>query len=143
QLVEEADARTDVVERAAVRESGGEDARDGRVRRQWIAVQRDLVPVRRLEEILERLRRRLDDVRVVADRDRAPVVAVPAGPRILHPSWDRLVLRDLVGLVQALVRTGDRERRSDVDHIGRTRVALERADRLVFLGGAAVRIVLG
>src|SRR2546426_7820099 len=47
---------------------------------------RSLALVVRLEQVLPRFRRGLDDVGVVADRDRAPVVAGPEAARVLHRS---------------------------------------------------------
>ena len=115
---------------------------DRRVRRERAAVDRDLALVLRLHQVLERLRRVRDERLVVADRDGAPVVAHPVAARVLQRARDRLVVRVEVLRVQTLVRACDRERDADVDDIRRTRVALERANRLVLLRGAAVGVVV-
>src|SRR6266849_5043165 len=109
QLCEEVDAWTDIGQRAAVRERRREDAGDGRPGRERRAVERDLALVLALEQVLPRLGRGLDDVAVVADRHRAPVVAGPEATRVLHRARDRAEVAVEVLPEEALGGPGDRE----------------------------------
>src|SRR5450755_1314473 len=79
QLLEVGHARRDVAERAAVGQRGGVDRREGGARLRRVAVDRDLVLVRRLEQVGERGRRGGDLRRVVAD-GHVPAVVGVVGP---------------------------------------------------------------
>ena len=140
--LEEVDARPDVAERAAVRDRGREHAGDGRARRERAAVQGDPVPVIGLEQVGPRLRHVRDDRAVDAERDDAVVVADPEAAAVLHRARDGSEVAVEVLRVEALVGAVDRERRPDVEDVRSALVALERPDRLVLLGGRAVRVVV-
>ena len=115
---------------------------NGRARRQRAAVQRHLVLVLRLQQVVPRLRHVRDDGAVDAERDHAPVVADPEAAAVLHRARHAAEVVVEVLRVQALVGAGDRERRADVEDVGRARVALERAHGLVLLRGRAVGVVV-
>src|SRR5581483_1246216 len=87
-----------------------------------------------------RRRRGLDEIGVVADRDRAPVVAHPVAARVLHVARDRVEVLVLVLREQTLGRAGDRESGTVVDGVGGARISLERLDGLVLFRRAAVRV---
>ena len=99
---EPVDARPDVLHGAAVCERRPEHTRDRRARLQGTAVERDLALVLRLRQVLPGGRWVADQILVVADRDRAPVVAVPVATRVLHRTRDRRELRREVLRVQTL-----------------------------------------
>ena len=142
QPLEVVDPRADVRQRAAVRERGRVDAGEGGARRQRAAVQRHLVLVLRLQQVVPRLRHVRDDGAVDAERDHAPVVADPEAAAVLHRARHAPEVVVEVLRVQALVGAGDRERRADVEDVRGARVALERADGLVLLRRRAVGVVV-
>ena len=140
-LCEPVDSGGDVRERASVRERCRKDTCERRAGRERAPVQGDLVLVLGLEQVGERLRRVLDEIPVVPDRDRADVVSHPEAPGVLHRPGNRLVVPRVVLRVEALTRALNRERRADVDDVRGTRIALEGDDRLVLLRRAPVGVV--
>src|SRR5581483_10269738 len=99
---------------------------------------RDHALVRRARQVVPALRRRLDDLRVRAERDRAPVRTRPHAVGILHPDGNRVPRRRLVWSEMPLLRGEDPERRRDVEAVRLARLPLEALDRLDLLGGAVV-----